>query len=391
MITWTNETRKLRDLIPWDPNPREINKAEAERLGDSLAEFGQIQTIAIGPDDEIYDGHQRKAVWALLPQFGPDYEVDVRVSSRALTERERQKLVVYLHRGTVGQWDWDALANAFDVPDLLEWGFEERDLQLDWGSDATPDPGAQVDKAAELQEKWQVQRGQIWQVGRHRIMCGDSTCAEDVERLMGNEGAQAVVTDPPYAFGLSSVYSLGTKSGGWHDMMNNASWFMDRFDQWRELIEVGPLWVFCNWRTLPIMMRAACDSGVGINSVLVWYKDWIGPGGPLGLRPTYELVCLSSIGGYAIPNRGVEDFVTVKWSSHKPNEHLSEKPVELMAHIVRVSECPINFDPFVGVGSTLVGCEQVGRIGYGMEIEPKYVAVTLERLTQMGLDAHLVS
>lgn len=133
MITWTNETRKLRELIPWEHNPREINKREAERLGDSLAEFGQIQTIAVGPDNEIYDGHQRKAVWALLPQFGPDYEVDVRVSSRALTEQERQKLVVYLHRGTMGQWDWDALANTFEVPDLLEWGFEESELQLDWG------------------------------------------------------------------------------------------------------------------------------------------------------------------------------------------------------------------------------------------------------------------
>lgn len=133
MITWTNEKRKLRDLIPWEHNPREINKAEAERLGDSLAEFGQIQTIAIGPNDEILDGHQRKAVWSLLPQFGPDYEVDVRVASRALTENERQKLVVYLHRGTLGDWDWDELANSFEVPDLLEWGFEESDLQLDWG------------------------------------------------------------------------------------------------------------------------------------------------------------------------------------------------------------------------------------------------------------------
>ena len=65
-IEWTNERRKLRDLIPWDHNPRQISTKEAERLGDSLEEFGQIQTIAIGPDGEIYDGHQRRAVWSLL-------------------------------------------------------------------------------------------------------------------------------------------------------------------------------------------------------------------------------------------------------------------------------------------------------------------------------------
>ena len=134
-IEWRNETRRLRDLIPWEHNPREINRKEAERLGDSLVEFGQVQTIAIGPSDEILDGHQRKAVWSMLPQFGPDYEIDVRVASRALTEKERQKLVVYLHRGTMGQWDWDELANTFEVDELLEWGFEEADLQLDWGKD----------------------------------------------------------------------------------------------------------------------------------------------------------------------------------------------------------------------------------------------------------------
>ena len=130
MITWTNERRKLRDLIPWEHNPRQINKREAERLGDSLAEFGQIQTIAIGPDNEVYDGHQRKAVWSLLPQFGPDHEVDVRVSSRPLTEKERQKLVIYIHRGTNANWDWDELANTFEVPDLLEWGFGEWELGI---------------------------------------------------------------------------------------------------------------------------------------------------------------------------------------------------------------------------------------------------------------------
>ena len=130
VIQWRNEKRKLRDLVPWEHNPREINRKEAERLGDSLAEFGQIQTIAIGPSDEILDGHQRKAVWSLLPQFGPDYEIDVRVASRALTDKERQKLVVYLHRGTTANWNWDELANTFEVPDLLEWGFKSYELGL---------------------------------------------------------------------------------------------------------------------------------------------------------------------------------------------------------------------------------------------------------------------
>jgi len=130
IIQWRNEKRKLRDLVPWEHNPREINRKEAERLGDSLMEFGQIQTIAIGPSDEILDGHQRKAVWSLLPQFGPDYEIDVRVASRPLTDKERQKLVVYLHKGTIADWNFDELANTFEVPELLEWGFRPYELGI---------------------------------------------------------------------------------------------------------------------------------------------------------------------------------------------------------------------------------------------------------------------
>src|SRR5512146_2789900 len=91
-ITWTNETRKLGELIPWPRNPRQINKEQAKRLAQSFDQFGQVETIAIGPANEVYNGHQRLNV--LMEQYGPDYAIEVRVSSRALTEKEREKLTV---------------------------------------------------------------------------------------------------------------------------------------------------------------------------------------------------------------------------------------------------------------------------------------------------------
>ena len=127
-LTWTTETRRLGDLIPWPRNPRQIRKDQAERLADSLDQFGQVETIAIGPEDEVYNGHQRLNVWG--EEHGPDLEIEVRVSSRALTEKEREKLVVYLHRGAAGEWDFDVLANEFELDELLEWGFTEHDLEL---------------------------------------------------------------------------------------------------------------------------------------------------------------------------------------------------------------------------------------------------------------------
>src|SRR5512146_2316644 len=127
-ITWANERRKLSELIPWPRNPRQIKTDQAKRLVESFDQFGQVETIAIGPDNGVYNGHQRLNV--LASKYGADYEVECRVSSRALTEKEREKLTVFLHKGAAGDWDWDPLANEFEVGDLLEWGFDERELQL---------------------------------------------------------------------------------------------------------------------------------------------------------------------------------------------------------------------------------------------------------------------
>lgn len=133
-LTWANERRRLRELVAWEHNPRQIGKAQAARLTDSLEQFGQIHAIAIGPDGEIYDGHQRTNVWAAVDKFGPDYEVDVRVASRPLTEAERRKLVTYLHSGTTGDWDWDALS-GWDVGELVTWGFDAEQVAA-WDNDA---------------------------------------------------------------------------------------------------------------------------------------------------------------------------------------------------------------------------------------------------------------
>lgn len=131
-ITWTNETRKLRDLKPWPRNPRQINKDQARRLSESFDEFGQVETIAVGPDNEVYNGHQRLSV--LLSKHGKDYEVEVRVSSRALTEKEREKLTVFLHKGAAGEWNFDVLANEFEVDDLVNWGFSPEELGIETSS-----------------------------------------------------------------------------------------------------------------------------------------------------------------------------------------------------------------------------------------------------------------
>lgn len=140
-IHWTNETRRLDELHPWPRNPRQINKDQARRLAQSFDEFGQVETIAIGPGNEVYNGHQRLSV--LMDKHGGAYEVEVRVSSRPLTEKEREKLTVFLHKGAAGDWNFDALANELEFDELVEWGFSPSELGI------TPDAdewGAAMDK-----------------------------------------------------------------------------------------------------------------------------------------------------------------------------------------------------------------------------------------------------
>jgi hypothetical protein len=127
-ISWTNVIRKLGELQPWERNPRQIRDEQAARLRDSFHEFGQVEPIAIGPSDEVYNGHQRLNV--LMAQYGPEYEIECRQASRALSEREREKLTVYLHKGAAGEWDFDILANEFDFADLTEWGFKGWELGI---------------------------------------------------------------------------------------------------------------------------------------------------------------------------------------------------------------------------------------------------------------------
>lgn len=236
-----------------------------------------------------------------------------------------------------------------------------------------------------------TQQGDLWRLGDHRLVVGDSTERAVVERLMGSESPRAIITDPPYGFGLASTSKRASKAGDWHDMMNNASWYADRYRAWLTMMQRGPVWMFCNWRTLPILMKGIFDAGVSIEDVMVWYKDWIGPGGMRGLRPTYELITLSLFGDYGIPHRGVEDFIKVGWSSHKPSGHKAEKPIELLTYLVNTSDVELVLDPFAGSGTTLIACERTGRKARLVEIEPRYADVCLRRWeAETGREAELV-
>jgi hypothetical protein len=154
VLTWHNDKRRLADLIPWPRNPRQIKSKNVALLQQSLEEFNQVELIAIGPPDEqgrhpIYNGHQRLKAWGA--KYGADLEVEVRVASRPLSEHEREKLTVLLHKGA-GEWDFEELANGFDFDNLVEWGFDPKELGVDTLLDDIPEVGSDTEKPVALHQ-----------------------------------------------------------------------------------------------------------------------------------------------------------------------------------------------------------------------------------------------
>lgn len=197
--------------------------------------------------------------------------------------------------------------------------------------------------------------------------------------------ADLVLTDPPYVIGAVSAGNMGTKAGGWADMMNSARWFRDWYTMARRLLKpTGAMWSFCNWRSLPVVMRAAFDAEWSVASTLVWHKDWIGPGGSVGLRPAYELVTLLAMPEFSIEDRGIPDVQTFKWASHKPTGHPAEKPVALLRWLVEQSTRSrgVVVDPFMGSGSTLVAAKAAGHQAIGIEAEEEWCEVAATRCSQ---------
>jgi site-specific DNA-methyltransferase (adenine-specific) len=199
-----------------------------------------------------------------------------------------------------------------------------------------------------------------------------------------------VLTDPPYVIGAVSAGNMASKAGGWADMMNSAGWFTSWYRQCDRLLRhTGSMWTFCNWRSLPVVMRAALDAGMPVTSLMVWDKQWIGPGGSQGLRPSYELCALLAKPGFAVPDRGVPDLWQCRVGSYKPNGHPAEKPLPLFSRVVRTAAVPTDglvLDPFAGSGTTAIAARTLGIRSISIEAEEQWCELIAKRLSQDVLD-----
>jgi len=212
----------------------------------------------------------------------------------------------------------------------------------------------------------------------------------DVMREMPTGSVDAVVTDPPYITVVNSnVYG---KTNPWADMVNAAVWFGAWMAECRRILRpTGALWACMSWKSLPIYMKAALDMRWKMESALVWDKEWIGPGGHVGLRPSYEMVGLFPGEAFAIADRGLPDIQRFKWSSFKPNGHPAEKPEALMRWLIEISGNAGDtiLDPFMGSGTTGAACIASGRHFVGIEHDATWYAIAERRIADAQMQPSL--
>lgn len=393
--TWTNDKRKLGDLKKWPDNPRYSTKDDAAAIVESYEDFGQTHLLLISPDNELYDGHQRLDSW--LAKYGADFVVDVRVSSYRLSDRQRRKLVADLHIKATGQWNWDILAGWGD--DLKDWGFDKNTLK-EWNNDANNlkemlaasegegagnDAEPQTDKAAELQEKWQTATGQLWAIGEHRLLCGDSTRREDVERVIGGEKA-LVFTDAPYGVDVVKNNKVGadfgvSKKGIYLPIVGDET--TNTAEKFYKLcVELG-LDKFILWGGNYFTKFLPFSTGW-----IIWDKR-----GDSGIKNTF------ADGEMAWTNVTPQVRIyTQLWNGmiregeRDKRVHPTQKPVRVTSDIMSDFPADVYFDGFAGSGTTLVACQNLGRKCRAIEISPAYTAVILQRMQDAfpALDIHLI-
>ena len=204
--------------------------------------------------------------------------------------------------------------------------------------------------------------------------------ADCLDVLPSIRSVDLVVTDPPYNISLKSA----VKASGWGDLMNGAFFYAEVIKHIKAATfdRQGAAWIFNSWRSFPVIAKASFEAGWNIESLMVWDKEWIGPGGTFGLRPSHEFVTLFRHDSFKIQNRSVPDIWRSKYSGQKPNGHPSEKPQALISRIIDVSGGGLVLDPFVGSGTTLAAAKELGYRSIGIEIEERWCEVAANRLSQ---------
>ena len=384
--------RKITELIAAEYNPRKINKVQEQDLKDSLTRFGLVDPIIININKErkniVIGGHQRLRVWADLGNT----EIDC--NELDLTLDKERELNIRLNKNG-GSFDDELVKEYFDFEELTEWGFTPEELFEQ--EETTADGLIDDDEIPEAKES-KVKKGDIWQLGEHRIMCGDSTSSDDVAKLMNGEKADMVFTDPPYN-ALKSWNKKETKS---ETRLNPNEWFANDNMSWEEFEQFiiksfnnmtgHSLYICCDYRIYDIIKRNISLINYNLKHCIVWKKNIWGLGKRYRFQHEFIVYATKENNSPFYGDHSQSDVWEI--DVDRKTKHKTPKPVELPLKAIKNSSEKNNLilDSFLGSGSTLIAAEKLNRKCYGMELDEKYCDLIIERWEQFtGLKAEKIN
>jgi len=388
MITGKNELTDvpISDLIPYERNPRKNDKA-VKKVAASLEQFGLVKnSVVVDEDMVLITGHTTlKAMqslgWTACPAVTQVY---------GLTEEEKRAYRIADNKlGELAEWDLDLLAG--ELASLDEVGFDVELTGFD--TDALAELGlperlevAEDDYEPPVEIETDIQRGDLFRLGRHRLLCGDSTSAEDVGRLMGGKKADLLLTDPPYGINIVNTGRVGIDAPAGFGKVGTRGMVKARtyhniegddhpFDP-RPFLDLAPVVMLFGGNNFASRLP---DSPAW----LVWDKK-AEKGADHNNFSDVELVWTNLKQKSCPIYRHLWSGLLREGDRNvelKDRIHPTQKPVGLIAAILSDHSNPgaLCLDPFLGSGTTLVACEQLGRTCYGMEISPQYCQVIIDR------------
>jgi DNA modification methylase len=365
------EKVKISEIHANKNNPRIIKDDKFRKLVKSIQDFPQmleIRPIVVDEDNIVLGGNMRLKA---CKEAGLK-EVYI-VKADNLTEEQKQEFIVKDNVG-FGEWDWDSLANEWDVEKLEEWGLDlpidltVEELEAEEDDFDVPEGGIETD----------IVLGDLFEIGEHRLLCGDSVNTQHIDKLLNGSKIDLLFTDPPYNV------SFNGRSGKF-DVIENDDLATEDFDKFIEefaqtvhTLQIPIKYIWCNWKFYGTLQKH-----FELNACIVWAKNVFGLG--RGYRHQHEFCFFEGKLDEGINNES--DL----WEIKKDTKymHPTQKPVELSARALNNHKNAKNIlDLFGGSGSTLAGIHQLKRVGYVMELDPKYCQVIVDRMKK--LDPSLV-
>lgn len=387
-LKWETKKVRVKDLIELDINPRKISDAKKQKLIESLEKFNLAEIPAVNTDMQIIGGNQR--VSALMMVGRGEEEIDVRIPNRKLTKKEVKEYAI-ISNTHAGEFDFEILeAEYSDVVfedigfDIVGWDDWQTQMDKELVGDVREDDfdvpvgGSETD----------IIEGDIFEIGHHRLLCGSSTKTDTWERLMGQELADLVVTDPPY----NVAYEGKTKAKLTieNDSMGDGDFYQFLYDFYTALgsyTKPGGAWyVWFADVEIVNFAKAFIDSGFKLAQMLVWKKNSLVMG-----RKDYHFLHEPCLYGWkeGAAHRWYSDRKqTTVLNFDRPQrnaEHPTMKPIPLIAYQIGNSSKAgdIIADGFGGSGTTMVASHQTNRRCRMMELDPRYCQVIIDRMIKL--------